>query len=94
MQIVKYSKLYESVILPQGYKLLIHYFKGKYYILPEWDLLCDISNKGYTLLMESTSIKELCNNITKMLNCGVEFAILEKSTYNNEVLKKHYNEIK
>lgn len=89
---VKYSKIYDSVILPQGYKLLVHYFNNKYYILPPWELSCEISDKGFTLKTESNSISGLCKNITGMLLNGIDFKMLEP--YNKESLQKHYETLK
>ena len=89
----KYSKLYESIILPQGYKMLVHYFNGLYYINPQWDLSCEISNKGFSL-SGANSIKGLTNQIDKMIEANVNFDILERFTYDIESLKKHYNELK
>ena len=89
----KYSELYGSIILPQGYKILVHYFEGNYYINPQWDLSCEISNKGFSL-SGTTSIKGLVNQATEMIEAGVNFDILERFTYNIQGLKNHYLELK
>lgn len=72
--LAKYSKIYDSIIFPNGLKLLVHYFKYKYYILPNWELSCDISNNGFTLQMEANTIKGLVSNVNKMIKGGVDFS--------------------
>lgn len=70
----KYSKLYEAIIFPTGLKLIVHYFNYKYYILPNWELSCEISDKGFTLKMEANSIKGLVSNVDTMIKSGVDFS--------------------
>ena len=90
--LAKYSKLYDSIVLSNGIKLLVNYWKGQYYINPYWDISCDISNKGFTLLMYSDSIKGLCKNINTMVLGGVNFEQMKH--YNIPLMVTHYSELK
>ena len=90
----KYSKVYNSIILPQGVKLLVFKWKKEYFIDPPEDLLVEISDKGFTLEMYASTISKLCTQIDKMVEGGVNFDMLFRFTYNIKNLQEHYKTIK
>lgn len=92
---VIYSKIYESIIFKNGYKIGFYSYKEVFFVsvmgLTDM-LLKEIEEKSTFDLLESKTLSGLVLNIKKMIKQGVNFDYLCME-YNKNHLAKHYYDL-